>query len=104
MANSAGPQSWTGTVPGNPALGLPFNMNIISCPTITAGNTAVTGCSNFMSGNLQPLVIGGSGPYSFSQTGVSTCTGITLNASGIFSYNAATGFTGPCSFNYSVLK
>ena len=102
MANNTGPQSWTGNVPGNPALNLPFSIQVNTCPSITAGTAAFSGCSNSLTGNLNPFVTGGSPPYTFSAAGTSTCPGTTIDIFGNFSFTAPTGFSGPCSFQYSV--
>ncbi len=101
-ATATGTQSWTGNVPGNPALNLPITILVNSCPSITAATAAFSGCSNFVSGNLSPYVTGGTPPYTFAETGTLTCTGASLSPSGTISYTAPTGFTGPCQLQYSV--
>ena len=101
-ANNTGPQSWTGNVPGNPALNLPINIQVNTCPTITASNASFTSCSNVLTGNLNPYVTGGTQPYTFSAAGIFTCTGAMIDIFGNFSYTAPTGFTGPCQIQYSV--
>lgn len=105
LATATGPQSWTGSVTSQDHIFLPFNMQVDPCPIITAGDAAFTGCTGALSGNLNPFVTGGVGPYSFTQAGVSTCSGVLLDNlnPGFFTYTPATGFTGPCSFQYSVV-
>lgn len=96
----AGSKIWTGSVGGNPVESITFIMQVDPCPTITASNTAITGCNNFVTGDLSGLVTGGTTPYSFMQTGTVSCGSVTISPSGIFNYTAPVGFTGPCTFDY----
>ena len=90
---------------------------IIFCPAVTAGevdigyaqnpiasNESISVCaSGNITGNLAPLVTGGSGNYTFSgPIGGLSCTGgnVTITPSGIFNFTAPTGLVTPCSFVY----
>lgn len=61
-------------------------------------------CNNSLSSSLTAFVTGGSGGYSFSGPVAQNCTGssISVSPTGLFTYTAPTGFTGPCSFLYQV--
>lgn len=102
-ATDVGPQTYNVGILANPAFTFPVTINVTTCPTITASDASFTGCSNAITGNLNPFVNGGSGPYTFNQPGVPSCSGIVLDSfSGNFIYTAPIGFTGSCSFEYSV--
>lgn len=61
-------------------------------------------CNNSLSSSLTPFVTGGSGGYIFSGPVGQNCTGssVSVSPTGLFTYTAPTGFTGPCSFLYQV--
>ncbi len=101
LATAVGPQCYKVDVLGNPAQTFKVNINVVNCPAITGASTGITGCSDFVTGNLSGLVSGGSGPYVFTQSGALSCSGsVTLNSDGTFSYTAPVGYSGPCSFDY----
>lgn len=100
QATATGMQFYTARVPSNPNFTLTVNIDVLPCPTITGGSTGIQSCNNTVTGSLEPLVVGGSGPYSFTQTGTATCGDVGISPSGAFTYTAPIGFTGPCSFDY----
>lgn len=70
-----------------------------------ASNTGYTICEGVeVSGSLVPLVTGGSGDYTFFETGPVTCGEVTITPSGTFYFTAPVGITGSviCSFGYQV--
>ena len=100
----AGPQTYTSAVVSNPSTILPaVVIEVLSCPSITGANTGITSCNNTVTGSLDSLVIGGSGPYTFFETGPLTCGDVTIFPDGTFVYTGPAGFTGPCSFEYFAL-
>lgn len=90
---------------------------IIFCPALTAGlyeityaqnpvaNPAfITGCSGTgVAGSLVPFVTGGSGSYTFSQTGPVSCGSVVVNPDGSFSFLAPTGVATICTFDYAAV-
>lgn len=100
-----GMQNYTAMIQSQVNVFLPLTMDVVSCPTITAGDASFTGCTNFLTGSLLPFVTGGVEPYTFTQAGVSTCDGVSFvlgSTGGAFIYTPPTGFTGTCSFQYAV--
>ena len=97
----AGSQTYTSVVVSNPSMILsPVVIQVLACPSITGANTGIASCNNTVTGSLESLISGGSGPYSFFETGVPSCGDVTISASGAFLYTAPAGFTGPCTFEY----
>lgn len=88
---------------------------IIFCPAVTGGlyeisyvqnpvasNPTITGCAGTgLAGTLVPFVTGGSGTYTFSQTGSNSCGSVTVNPDGSFTFTAPTGPATTCSFGYA---
>ncbi len=81
---------------------LEASTTFIVCVGPVVSNTGLKTCSNTLTGDLNNLVQGGNGPFTFTGpiSGVS-CPGasVIVNPSGLFSFNiSSTGFTGPCNF------
>lgn len=88
---------------------------IIFCPAFTAasfeityaqnpdaGNPTITGCAGTgITGSLVPFVTGGSGSYTFSQTGPISCGAVTVNPDGSFFYTSPSGPGTICTFGYA---
>lgn len=75
------------------------NIAIVQNPVILP--TEFTVCAGqFITGNLNTAVTGPTGNFGFVLDST-TCTGLTLNPSGIFSFTAPTG-PGSCIFNFTV--
>lgn len=100
QATISGAQTYTARILSNPNLTLTVNINVVICPTITAGSTGTISCANEVTGTLEGLVNGGSGPYTFFGTGTPSCGEVTISPSGVYTYTAPIGFTGICSFDY----
>lgn len=87
---------------------------IIFCPAVTAGlfeltyaqnpvasNAFITGCAGTgINGSLTNFVTGGSGSYTFSQTGTASCGSVTVNPNGTFTFISPTGIGTTCNFVY----
>jgi len=95
---------YTAAIVSNPNLALPFlGINVVACNPYTAANTGISSCNNAVAGNLSSLVTGGSGPYSFFETGTPSCGQVSIATNGSFLYTAPVGYTGPCTFEYYAL-
>lgn len=67
-----------------------------------AGNAFITGCAGTgITGSLVPFVTGGSGSYTFSQTGPISCGAVTVNPDGSFFYTSPSGPGTICTFGYA---
>ena len=103
LATIPGPQTYTAVVVSNPNVLLTVDIDVVTCPSITGTDESITSCNNTVTGSLESLIIGGSGPYIFFETGIPSCGAVTISPSGAFLYTAPAGFTGPCSFEYFAL-
>lgn len=88
---------------------------IVFCPAVTAGlfeityaqapvtpNETITGCAGTgITGSLAPFVTGGSGSYTFSQTGPVSCGSVTVNPDGTFTFISPSGVGTTCNFIYA---
>lgn len=88
---------------------------IIFCPAVTnalfeiayaqnpdASNIIITGCAGTgITGSLAPFVTGGSGSYTFSQTGPVSCGSVIVNPDGSFTYISPTGPGTICTWEYA---
>lgn len=103
-ASSLGNWSFTAAYGGNPPSTFTVSIDVINCPTITGIDASVTACAGATyTGDLSTQVTGGSAPYTFYQSGPISCSPngtLTFSSTGPFSFTSATGFTGPCSFEF----
>ena len=88
---------------------------IIFCPANTGGvyeliyaqnpiasNVSTTGCiGSTVTGSLVPFVTGGSGHYTFSQTGTVSCGSVMVNPNGNYIFSSPTGTQTSCYFVYA---
>lgn len=70
---------------------------------VTVGATSVRDCVNGnVTGNLLPLVSGGTGPYTFTGNGAPVGGTVTISPSGIYTFTGNAGFSGLGDFGYLV--
>ncbi len=66
-----------------------------------AASPTFTGCADQgITGNLAPFVTGGSGSFTFSQTGMASCGSVVVNPDGTFIFTGPTGVA-DCTFVYA---
>lgn len=79
-----------------------ITVSVIVEPAPQVSSTSVQSCQQTVFGSLTGLVSGGNPPFTFSQTGTITCGDVTVNPNGTFVYTGPAGFTGPCTFDFTV--
>ena len=102
-----GTDSFTFTVTdSNGCISAPGTITINVNPIPITSSTSIVGCQNTsLTGNLVPLVTGGTGTQVFAQAGPApACAGVFVNDNGDFIFAPNFGFTGNCSFQFSVVQ